>query len=395
MDEKLKKIHQLLAQEALDGWLLYDFRRTNDLACRFLELPSEKMLTRRFFYWIPAEGPPVKIVSRIEEHALDHLPGAIRTYGTWQELETRLAEVLLGNHRVAMEFSPRNAVPYVSRVDGGTIDLIRSFGVEVVSSGDLLQEFTSVWTPRKLELHIEAAVVLEDAVSAAWQLIQETLMRGRTITEYEVQQYILSYFDTHDCITSAPPICAVNMHSADPHYEVPKQGSSEIKPGDFILIDLWAKCKQPHAVYADITRVGVAAEEPTERHQEIFDIVKRAQQAAFEFLTSRYMANVPVMGWELDQVCRQTIVDAGFGPYFFHRTGHNIDEEDHGDGANLDHLETHDRRRLLPGTCFSIEPGIYLKGEFGVRLEYDVYLTPGGMPRITTGVQQTLVTFRS
>lgn len=392
MEDKLKKIQQLLARDALDGWLLYDFRKSNDLACRFLELPSEKMFTRRFYYWIPIEGTPIKIVSRIEEHALDHLPGALRTYSTWQELETRLAEVLLGNHRIAMEFSPRNAVPYISKVDGGTIDLVRSFGVEIVSSGDLLQEFTSVWDGRKLAQHLEAAIVLEDAVGSAWQLIHESLNRGRAISEYDVQQYILSYFETHDCVTSGAPICAVNENSANPHYEVTKAGARNIRHGDFILIDLWAKCKEPQSVYADITRVGVAGRQATQRQKDIFEIVKKAQQSAFEFLTSRYIAQIPIMGWEIDQVCRQVIVDAGFGPYFFHRTGHNIDEEDHGDGAHLDHLETHDRRRLLPGTCFSIEPGIYLKGEFGVRLEYDVYLTPGGLPRITTGVQHEIVT---
>lgn len=391
-DNKLQRIHTLLAREGLDGWLLYDFRRSNDLACQFLEIPTERMLTRRFFYWIPVDGPPVKIVSRIELHALDHLPGATRAYATWQELETRLAEILLGNHRIAMEFSPRNAVPYVSKVDGGTIDLVRSYGIDVASSGDLLQEFTSVWDQQKLELHLEAALVLEEAVSSAWHFISESLARQRTLNEYDVQQFILNHFKAHDCFTESPPICAVNAHSADPHYLVPKEGSAEIKADDFILLDLWCKTNHPRGTYADITRVGVASGTASIRQQQVFEVVKRAQQAAFDFVTARYMAGVPMMGWEVDQVCRQVIIDAGYGPYFIHRTGHNIDEEDHGNGAHLDNLETQDRRRLIPGTCFSIEPGIYLPDEFGVRLEYDVYLTPGGLPRITTGAQFNIVT---
>lgn len=391
-DSKLKEAQQSLKDQGVDGWLFYDFRRSNPLACHFLEVPADRMLTRRFFYWIPAEGVPIKVVHAIEDKSLGHLPGGVIRYQTWQDIEAALAETLKGARRVAMEYSPRNAIPYVSKVDGGTIDLVRSFGVEVVSSADLLQKFTSVWDSYKLNSHLAAAKVLDNAVEAAWEYIRENLREGSGITEYSVQQFLQVQFATYGCVAADAPICAVNAHSADPHYSPSHDQASLIKPGDFILIDLWCKQNIPRAVYADITRVGVAAAKPTTKQQEVFDVVKNARDAATAFVKKRFESGTLVHGWEVDQVARDVIQKAGYGQYFIHRTGHNIDENDHGDGANIDNFETKDERVILPGTCFSIEPGIYIPGEFGVRLEYDIYVHPDGKIEVTGGIQQAIKT---
>lgn len=390
--EKIMTSQQHLDKANIDGWLFYDFRKTNDLACNFLEISSEMLLTRRFFYWIPRKGQPIKIVHRIEVHTLEHLPGKILEYSSWQELEANLREVLSASKRIVMEYSPNNAIPYVSKVDGGTIDLVRKCGVEIQSSADILQQYTSVWTAEQLSSHLAAADVLDQTVDKAWLLIAESIKKRQALTEWDIQQYILKEFDRLGCVTADAPICAVNGHTANPHYSPDKHRCAQIKRGDFILIDLWCKKNTPKSVYADITRVGVANEIPTKRQQEIFQIVKDARDAAMDFLKKRISLNQMIMGWEVDQVCRDVIEKAGYGKFFTHRTGHNIGERDHGDGANIDNLETKDSRRLLPGSCFSIEPGIYLPGEFGVRLEHDVYLELDGKGmRVTGGLQKEIV----
>lgn len=388
--DKLHAIQNSLKQAQLDGWLFYDFRRSNDLACQILTIPSEILLTRRFFYWIPKEGNPVKILHAIEDKVLDHLPGEVLKYHTWQELEIHVATVLKHSQKIAMEYSPRNAIPYISKVDAGTMEVVRGCGVEVISSADLLQQHTSVWDPDQLQSHLNAANILCLTVDKAWNYISLSLKERCPITEYDVQQFILGEFEMHGCTTAGSPICAVNAHSANPHYCASKKDPAHIQPDDFILIDLWCKQNFPHAVYADITRVGVAAKQPTARQQEIFSIVKQARDAATDFVKERFKSSQPIMGWEVDQYCRNVIVSAGYGEYFIHRTGHNIGKEDHGSGANIDNLETLDGRHLLPGTCFSIEPGIYLPEEFGVRLEYDLYVHHDGQVQVTGGIQDAI-----
>jgi Xaa-Pro dipeptidase len=387
---KLKSVQKALSQEGIEGWLLYDFRRNNDLACNFLEIPHHQLLTRRFFYWIPQQGAPIKIVHAIEQKVLAHLPGEERVYQGWRELEASLADVLKGAKRVAMEYSPRNAIPYVSKVDGGTIDLIREFGITVVSSANLLQQYSSVLTPDQVETHLAAARVLDQIVSDGWAWIRDALQQNRGITERSVQEFLLQQIALHRCVTSDPPICAVNAHSADPHYTPTKKEETPIRWGDWILLDLWCKQERPHAVYGDITRVAVAAAAPTQEQQKIFAIVKAARDAGTDLVKERFARGEPVMGCEVDQCCRSIIQEAGYGSYFIHRTGHNIGEQDHGSGAHLDHLETEDSRLLLPGTCFSIEPGIYLPGNFGVRLEYDLYVSPSGHVQVTGGIQDAI-----
>lgn len=388
---KLKEVQSDLVKQGIQGWLLYDYRRSNSLAYTFLEIPSDKMATRRFFYWIPQQGEPVKIVPLIEPYTLDHLPGTKWTYKGWQELEQLIFSIASENKKIAMEYSPGNALPNISKVDAGTIDLMRKTGSQIVSSANLLQRYTSVWSQEQLNSHLTAARVLEDTVEKAWAFIARCLKQGVPVDEYQVQQFMLHSIQEAGCHTDDWPTCAVNAHSADPHYHPNPSDALPICPGDFVLLDLWCKQRIPHSVYADITRVGLAAPKPTEKQREIFNIVKGARDSATAMVKEYYENQRPLEGWQVDQRCRDFIQKAGYGDYFIHRTGHNIGEEVHGPGANLDNLETHDYRQLLPGTAFSVEPGIYLPEEFGVRLEYDIYLDLNGYMRITGGIQEELV----
>lgn len=389
--DKITEVQKHLADHKIDGWLLYDFKGSNSLAYQFLEIPKGKGLTRRFFYWIPRHGEPVKIVSLIEQHTLDHLPGIKKVYRSWQELEKVLFTLTIENRRIAMEYSPYNSLPIISKVDAGTIDLIRCNGAEVISSANLIQRYTSIWSDEQVKDHLEAARVLEEVADLTWAFIGQALGHNKIINEYDVQQFILTEIEKRGCTTLDLPTCAVNANSADPHYFPRQETASPIRAGDFILIDLWCKRKKPKSVCADITRVGVAAAQPTARQQDIFHIVQRAQQESTQFIRVHYEKNLPLEGWQVDQFCRDMIKQAGYGEFFIHRTGHSIGEDVHGPGANLDNFETHDFRVLLPGTGFSIEPGIYLPGEFGVRLEYDVYLDPAGRLMVTGGIQERLV----
>ncbi len=359
----------------LDGWLFYDFRHLDPIAYRVLLLDDSLHVTRRWYYWIPAHGTPVKVQHRIEPHTLQSLPGEARSYVSWREQHAALGSILQTPKRIAMQYSPMNAIPYLSRVDAGTIELVRSLGVEVVTSADLVQQFEAVWDEEQLASHRVAAEGLRSIVDEAFAFVGASLAEQRALTEYGLQQYILCRMESHGLITSSPPIAAVNAHSADPHYAPSPQVSAPIGQGDLVLIDLWAKQAGPGTVYADITWTGFVGPSVPARHQDIFQIVRRARDAAVTFVQDHVRAGVFPFGWEVDDICRQVIQDAGYGEYFIHRTGHSIGEEVHGNGANIDNLETQDARRLLPGTCFSIEPGIYLPKEFGIRSELDLYLS--------------------
>lgn len=390
MKKRIEQAQEHLRQMGADGWLLYDFHKNNELAHQFLQIPSNQMTTRRFFYWIPAEGEPVKIVHAIEPHILDRWPGEKRTFLSWQSLEKEVGAVLTGKTRVAMEYSPKNKIPYVSKVDAGTIDLVRSFGVEVISSGSFLPHFTAVLSSEQAHSQNRAGKALDQIVRNTWTWMGETLKKGQLLSEYEVQQKIVADFEARNLITDAPPIVAVNEHSADPHYAPSKERSSPIRKGDFVLIDMWAKEAMEGAVFGDITRVAVCADKPTLRQQEIFSIVRAAQKAATELVKNRFAAKMPIFGYEVDDAAREVIRKAGYGEFFIHRTGHSIEVNLHGSGAHMDNLEMHDERPILLGTCFSIEPGIYLTGEFGVRLEYDLYVHLDGTVEITGGEQDSI-----
>lgn len=359
----------------LDGWLFYDFRGSDPLAYRVLLLDPERHVTRRWYYWIPARGEPVKLLHRIEPHVLDELPGHDQQYVSWEQQRALLSSLLKGRHRIAMQYSPLNAIPYVSRVDAGTIDLIRSFGIDVVTSADLVQRFEAVWTDEQLESHQYATTTLRRIVDDTFTHVRSSIVKERELTEYDLQQFILSRIHDAGMTTSSAPIAAVDAHSADPHYEPAELGSSPISRGNLLLIDLWAKRTEPGSVYGDITWTAYTENQVPAKQRLIFDLVRRGRDAALSFVRERVTLGRFPFGWEVDEVCRNVIREAGYGDFFVHRTGHSIGEEVHGNGANIDNLETQDSRRLMPRTCFSIEPGIYLPGEFGIRSELDVYVS--------------------
>lgn len=386
----LSAVQAALKEEQLDGWLLYDFRGLNVLARRVLGFGSDAILSRRWFYFIPAQGEPRKLVHRIEPHALDHLPGPQQLYLRWEELEAGVGALLADVTRVAMEYVPRNANPYVSRVDGGTIELVRSFGVDIVSSGDLVQQFEACWDEEQWALHLEAARHTRSAFDAAFDFIRQRIRGGGAVRETEVQQVILDHFKKHGLVTDHPPICAVGPHSGDPHYAPGPAGDAPIKEGDFVLIDLWAKCDKPRAVYSDLTWTCFVGKEVPKKYSDIFAIVAGARDAAIDKVKDAFARRQALQGWEVDKAARAVIEAAGYGQYFCHRTGHSIGQETHGNGANMDGLETREDRRVLPRTCFSVEPGIYLP-DFGIRSEVNVFVDAKGEVHVTGGTPQTAV----
>jgi Xaa-Pro aminopeptidase len=378
--QRVEEIQQALRQVPdLDGWLFYDFRGSDPLAYRVLGLDPAMHVTRRWYYWVPARGAPCKLMHRIEPHTLASLPGETRWYVGWAEQWSHLREILGQGRRVAMQYSPMNAVPYVSRVDAGTIELVRSFGTEVVTSADLVQRFEAVWDKRQLASHQDAAEklrrIVDDTFRHVGQHVGGAIGRQRALTEFDVQQFMLERMRAYGLTTGTPPIAAINAHSADPHYTPGPHGSAPVGRGDLLLIDLWAKRPEPGSVYGDITWTAYVGPLVPARHQAVFQIVREARDAALAFVHDRVRAGRFPCGWEVDDVCREVIRRAGYGDRFPHRTGHSIGEEVHGNGANIDNLETQDGRRLMPRTCFSIEPGIYLPGEFGIRSELDVYVS--------------------
>ncbi len=375
VDAMLKEIREALKSENIDGWLLYNFRDSNVIATRILNLPTHVMCTRRYFYFIPANGEPRKLVHRIEESNLDSLPGDKRIYLSWRSLEEELALLLKDSRRIAMEYSPNCSIPYVSTVDAGTVELIRKAGVEVVSSANLIQYFEARWDEEQLNSHIEAANHLRQIVNLTFGFIREKIKSNIKITEYDVQQFMLTEFKERGLVTSSDPNCSVNANSANPHYEPTKELNTILKKGDYVLIDLWAKKNKLSSVFADITWMGYIGETVPNEFENIFQIVKGGRDAALNFVSTSITSKKTIRGYEVDDTARNYIAKHGYGEYFIHRTGHSIGEQVHGNGANLDNLETKDERMIIPQTCFSIEPGIYLRDRFGVRSEIDVYIS--------------------
>jgi Xaa-Pro dipeptidase len=372
--ERIAAIQQTLKEQKLDGWLLYNFRQSNVFASKILQLPPHLTQMRRYFYFIPANGTPKKLVHGIEQYNLDHLPGEKTVYVSWKSLHEGLKKALSGAKKVAMEYSPNNAIPYVAKVDAGTVELVRSFGVDVMSSASIVQFFEARWTDEQRDGQFKAADILRKTVDVAFGFIGEKLRSGLKVTEYDVQQKMAEFFTANGMQYDDAPNCSVNANGANPHYEPTKEINAEIHKGDYVLIDLWAKMNTPGSVYADITWVAFAGETIPPKYQQIFEIVKGSRDAAVEYLKKSFAAKKKIRGCDVDDVARNYIAGHGYGEYFIHRTGHNIGEEVHGNGANIDNIETMDEREIIPQTCFSIEPGIYLPGEFGVRLEIDVYV---------------------
>ena len=386
----LEPVQAALRESGLDGWLLYDFHGSNKLARRILDLDGRKPGSRRFFYLVPAEGEPIKLVHSIETSALDHLPGSKLVYLRWNELEAGVAQLVQGRNRLAMEYSPRNANPYISRVDAGTVELVRSYGAEVVPSGNLVSRFESVWDDEQWAMHQRSAKVCRQAYDVAFGLIADRVRSAGSVRETEVQKAILDHFAAHGLVTDGPPIVGVGPHSGDPHYETTPSTDTSINAGDFVLIDLWAKVNQDRSVYSDYTRVGYVGDTVPAKYEDLFRVVVEARDAGLALVREAFAAGRPLRGQEVDDATRGVIEAAGYGQFFNHRTGHNIGQDDHGNGAHLDNLETQDDRLIIPRTCFSIEPGIYLP-EFGVRTEIDVYIDAKGGVHVTGGEPQTCV----
>ncbi|MGH7494997.1 MAG: M24 family metallopeptidase [bacterium] len=385
---RIPDIQAFLRRENLAGWLIYDFHGINAVA-RTLVPPAEFHVTRRWFYFIPAQGEPVLLAHRIEEKNFPPLPGKMQFYAGRADLLERLRALLPAGQPLAMEYSPMNDVPTVSYVDAGMLELLRSFGVQVVTSAQLIQEFQARWSTGQLQTHIAAAKILHEAQSQAFARIAAALRANQPITEYDVQQFIVEKIAAADCISDAEAIIAVNANASNPHYAPTASVHSPIRKGDVILIDLWAKKNTPGAVYADITWMGFAGRQIPARVQEVFNVVKTGRDCAVELLQKRSSAGEPVHGYEVDQVVRGFITDAGYGEYFVHRTGHSLGTLTHDNGVNIDGYETRDTRTITPGVAFSIEPGIYLPEDFGIRSEINVYMGMTG-PEIHTTPQQEI-----
>jgi Xaa-Pro dipeptidase len=381
---RLIEIQSALREEKLDGWLLYDFKGINPLARSVAGLPSDRFLSRRWACYIPAEGEPRWLFHAIEAGGMkDVAPGA-GTYVSWPAWTEALRALTRGGQRVAMEVSPGCAIPYVSRVDAGTIELIRSLGLEVVTSADLVQVAEAVWSSAQLETHRWACAQLLEVKDATFDHVRERLACGDTVTECGVQDFMMRQFAERGLETDHPPIVGVNAHGADPHFAPRRDADTELRAGDFLLIDLWGKGFGPEDIFGDITWVAYAGQNVPVLAQQVFDVVRQARDRAVEYANERLAVGGPIYGYEVDDACRKVIADAGYAEYFIHRTGHSIGTAGHGNGVNIDNLETQDRRRLIPGVGFSVEPGVYLPQEgFGVRLEINCHVA-GNMVEITT-----------
>jgi len=388
---RIDDIQAALAEAALDGWLFYDFRLSDPLAYRILELPEQEMATRRWFCFVPRSGEPRKLVSAVEAHRLDTLAGPATVYRSLHEMRDGLARVLSGAKRVAMAYSPNCAIPYVSRVDAGTIELVRSLGIEVISAADLIQRFEATLTTQQLLGHHRAAIKLRAIVDETFAEIARRIRDRTESCEHHIQQFVMERFAANGLTTMSPPIVAVNAHSADPHYGPSPQHPTPIKHGDFVLLDLWAKESGEQSIYADFTWVAFVGDTVPEEHAKIFSIVANARDAAVELVRNRVASKQPVSGRDADRAAREVIEAAGFGERFLHRTGHSIGREVHGTGANLDSLETDDYRMLIQNTCFSIEPGIYLEGRFGVRSEVDMTIANGRATVSADAIQREII----
>jgi len=388
MSFDLQAIQSDLKAAKLQGWLFYDFRGRDPIALRILNLPPG-MRTRRWFYLVPAKGAPKKLVHKIESEALGALPGETLYYADQDELRKNLARMLRGSKHIAMQYSPKNEIPYVSMVDAGTIELVRGAGGKVVSSADLVQKYEACWTPQQLESHLAAGASVDRIVREAFQLAAKGARENKPLTEYDLQQWIRKQFDAAGLTTEEGPDIAVNAHASDPHYGPVAGKSLSIREGDFLLLDVWAKTKAPGSVYYDITWTGFLGAKVPEKYAKVFRVVRDARDKAVELIRSSIAAGKPLQGWQVDKAARAVIERAGYGKYFFHRTGHSIGESIHGNGVNMDGMETRDVRHLIPGTCNSIEPGIYLP-EFGIRSEVNVYIGEREA-RVTGAVQQEVL----
>ena len=388
MTVEIAEIQKDLRAAKLDGWLFYDFRGRDPIALRILGLPPG-MRTRRWFYFVPAKGAPKKLVHKIEAAALQAVPGDTLFYASQKELHDNLKKSLGRAKNIAMQYSPKNAIPYVAMVDAGTVELVRSLGPKIVSSADLVQKYEACWSREQLDSHLAAGRAIDQIVADAFRHAAACVKEKKTLTEYDLQQWILQRFHAAGIETDEGPDIAVNANASDPHYGPTKLDSAPIRQGDLLLLDVWGKLKSADSVYYDITWMGYLGATVPDKYAKVFKVLTEARDRAVELIQSHVKAGKPLQGWQVDKAARQVVDKAGYGKYFFHRTGHNIGSAVHGNGVNMDGLETHDVRHLIPRTCNSVEPGIYLP-EFGMRTEVDVYIDEHEA-RVTGAVQSEIL----
>src|SRR6185312_4149069 len=384
----LSAIQSALQERNIDAWLFYDHHYRDPIGYHILGMPEHMHVTRRWYYVVPAKGEPRKLVHRIEAGHLDPLPGEKLMYSSWQEQHENLKSLVAPYKTIAMQYSPNNSIPYIGLVDAGTVELLRGFGKEIVSSGDLVSRFEATLTPEQIESHLAAGRAIDSITESAFKEIGRRVSNGGT-NEYDIQKFILEAYSRENLVTDNPPIVGVNANSGNPHYGTSKDGASPIKKGDFVLLDIWAKQNKPNAVFYDITWTGVVGTKPTGRQQEIFNIVRTARDAGFARVQAAMDTGTKIAGWQVDEATRDSIKRAGYEKYFVHRTGHSIGVDIHANGANMDNLETKDEREIIPNTLFSVEPGLYFP-EFGVRSEFDV-LVRNGKAEVTGRIQKELV----
>lgn len=388
---QLDRIQQELRNQNLDGWLFFDHHQRDPLAYRVLGLKPAASPTRRWYYLIPAHGEPRGLEHRIERGMLGDLPGERIPYSSWSEQVDGLRRITAGLRRVAMQYSPNCAIPYVSMVDAGTVELIRGIGVEVASSAELIQYFEARWTAAQLESHLEAGRRVDRVRATAFEMVKEKTLNGVPLEEVEVKEFVLGGFQAAGLVTDHGPIVGCNANASNPHYEPTRETSSPIRKGDLVLLDLWAKLDQPGSVYYDVTWTYFCNEAVPDKIRNVFDVVTGARDAAVRAVMEAVAAGYPLRGYEVDDAARSFIAGRGYAEYFTHRTGHSIGQDVHGNGANMDNLETHDERRVVPWTCFSIEPGVYLP-EFGIRSEVNMFVGEGEA-RVTGAVQRDLALY--
>ncbi len=384
----LENIQREIRNQKLDGWLFFDHHLRDPLAYRVLGLTVGKGPSRRWYYMIPAQGEPMGMEHRIERGQLGELPGERIAYSSWTEQLSALRRLTSGMKRVAMQYSPMCAVPYVSNVDGGTVELVRSLGVEVVSSAELIQVFEARWTPEALESHLEAGRRVDRVRRGAFALIHERLGNGSPLREVEVKDFVRAEFAKAGLLTDSGPIVGANANASNPHYEPSESVTSPIRKGDWVLLDMWAKLDQPGSVYYDITWTAFCGDSPSDEMRAVFETVTGARDAGIKRVQDAISAGQRLCGFEVDDAVRGFIDSRGFSSYFTHRTGHSIGQEVHGNGANMDNFETHDDRRVMPWSCFSIEPGVYLP-QFGVRSEINMFVGDNDA-RVTGEIQREM-----
>jgi Xaa-Pro dipeptidase len=389
----LEAIQSALTEAGFDGWLFYDHHHRDSIGGRILGLDEKAHITRRWYYYVPAKGEPRKLVHRIEQGRLDSLPGAKGQYSSWQELAAGLEAMLFDARRIAMQYSPNNAIMYVSMVDAGTVEFLRSLGKQIVSSADLVSQFEAVLNEEQIASHGVAQQAIDKILAEGWQEIARRLRPTGAgtgwLTEFDLVVWLSEAMRREGLVWENGPNVSANANSSDSHYEPTAEKSAPIGEGDFVLIDIWGRPDTPGSIFYDITWTAVVGREPTEREQLVFETVRNARDAVIAKVEQAFAEGRTIFGWEPDDAARAVIRTAGFGEFFTHRTGHNIAQELHGPGAHLDNLESHDERRILPNTCFSVEPGIYLP-EFGVRSEVNM-LTAPGKAWVTGRIQRELV----